>query len=182
MNKGTKIVLGIVFIAIFLLLIYQQIEIENLKPAQPQPTTHPTVNSTPTPSTTPNPTTNPTTTSTIPSGYTEVPSTIVTTQLKVSDRSDQFLIIGNVTNNTPNTLYNLGFHIYAYGYPYFQTTPTTMLDTVISMASDNNTHYSKDKPLTTLAPHETISVLILIPPDLRHTTLYGCEATVVQAT
>jgi hypothetical protein len=175
MNKGTKAVLGIVFIAIFLLLIYQQIEIENLKPAQPQPTTHPTVNSTPTPSTTSNPTKTPK----IPSGYSEVPSTIVTTQLSVSSQDVGLVIIGNVTNNSAKTLHNLGLHIYSYGYPYFQTTPTTTIDTVIPIAS--NIYYSTNRTLTTMSPYETISIYIIIPSDLRGTTDYGNEVTVVQA-
>ena len=182
MNKSTKIVLIIVFTALFILLFYQQTEIENLKSSNSQPTPYPTINSTPTPSTTSNPTSTPATTPKIPSAYTEVPSTIVTTHLQVSDQNVGLVIIGNITNDTPNTLYNLGLHVYSYGYPYFQTTPTIMLDTVISMASDDNTHYSTKEPLTTLAPHETISVYIIIPSDPRGTTLYGNEVTVVQAT
>jgi hypothetical protein len=182
MNKGTKIVLGIVFIAIFLLLIYQQIEIENLKPAQPQPTTHPTVNSTPTPSTTSNPTSNPTTTSTIPSGYTEVPSTTVSTNLEVIPQGGYLVLNGNVTNKSPNTLYNVGLHVYSWGYPFIQGGPETLIDDVVPIASGTYPNYQELK-LSTLEPYQTISVIITIYSnyDERTPTLYGNTVTVIQA-
>jgi hypothetical protein len=183
MIKFTKMVIVIAFMAVFLLLIYQQVEIESLKPTQSQPIIYPTASSTPLSSATSNlplnPTTTPTISHNIPSGYTEVPSTIVSTQLWINGQQGNLVISGNVTNNSASSLQNLGLHIYSYGYPYFQTTPTTTLDTVIPIAS--GTYYTTNRTLTSMSAYETISVVIIIPSDLRGTTDYGNEVTVVQA-
>lgn len=180
MNKATKVVLVIVFIALFLLLIYQQIEIENLKPSQSQPSPYPTITSTPTH--TSSSTSTPSTTPKIPSGFTEVPSTIVTTHLSVSQQNANLVISGNVTNNTSDALQNLGLHVYSWGYPLYQTDPQTILDMTIPIAS--GTINTANHTLTTMSPHETITVLIMIPADYasRTVTLYGNDVTVVKAT
>ena len=175
MSRVIKVVLVIVFAALFLILIYQQIEIENLKPSQSQPTTTPTMPSTPTYSPTPTLTPN------IPSGFTEVSSTIVATQLSVSQQNANLIISGNITNNSADTLNNLGLHVCSYGYPFYQTTAETILDTIIPIAS--GTINSTNHTLTTLSLHETITVHIIIPASYasRTVTLYGNEVTVVQA-
>jgi hypothetical protein len=179
MNKVTKVVFIIVFTAVILVLIYQQIEIENLKPSQSQPSTYPTITSTPTP--TSSSTSTPTATPKIPAGFIEVPSSTVTAQLWVSQQNANLVISGNVTNNTSDTLQNLGLHIYSWGYPLYQTNPQTILDMTIPIASGtiNTTNHT----LTTMSPHETIAVVIIIPADYasRTITLYGNEVTVVQA-
>ncbi len=182
MNKTTTVVLVIVFITLFLLLIYQQTEIEHLKFSQLNPSAYPTVNSTPIPSTTSSPTTAATATPEIPPGFVEVSSASVTTKLLVSQQNANLVISGNVTNNTPNTLSNLGLHVYSWGYPLYQTTRETILETIIPIASGtvNTTNHT----LTTMSPYETLTVQIVIPADYgsRAITLYGNEVTVVQAT
>lgn len=179
MNNATKIILFIAFTAVFILLIYQQIEIEKLKPSEsPQPT----INPTPTPFTASTSTPTPTTTPKIPSEYTEVPSTIVSTEFEVLPQGGVLVLNGNVTNKSQNTLQNIGLHVYSYGYPFIQGGPETLIDYVVPIASGTY-RSSQELELSTLAPHQTVSVIITIYShyDYRTPTLYGNEVTVVQA-
>ena len=178
MKKTATAVLVIVFFAMFLFLVYQQLEIEYLKASQLLPTPCPTVNSAPPQS----PTSTPIATPKTPTGFIEVPPTMVSAQLSVSQQNGNLVISGNVTNISSDTLRDLGLHVYSWGYPLYQTNPETILDMTIPIASGtiNTTNYN----LTTMSPHETITVLIIIPAEYasRTVTLHGNEVTVVQAT
>ncbi len=184
MNKIAKVVLVIVFTAVILVLVYQQIEIENLKPIEssnlPQPTA--TLNPTLQPTTylTAKPTSNPTTRPP-PQGYTEVPSTIISTNLDILPQAGVLVISGNVTNISPNILHNVGLHAYSFGYPFIQGGPETLIDITVPIVSGS---YPNNQQLTlsTLSPHESVSIVIIISSqyESRTPTLYGNEVTVVQ--
>jgi hypothetical protein len=186
MNKLTSAVLVIVLAVVFSAIIYQQVEIENLKrqsiTSSPQPTTstpYPTVS--PTSSPTPNPTPTPTSKT-----YTTPPSSPVAADLIIipygsaATAEDYLLISGNVTNKTPNTLYNFGLHVYSFGYPFMaQPIEVTLINVTVPIASgpySNGQHM-----MSTLAPHESIQITIKIIPDLayRTPTLYGNDVSVV---
>jgi hypothetical protein len=178
MNHLSKVVLAVIFIGVFLVLIYQQIEIERLKHPQPlttpQPTSSPTL---PLPS-------YPPTTSPSSVVYTEIPSTIVTTDLVVSQyRSDNetyLLIEGTVANESPNTLYDVGLQVYSYGFPSLGALET-LIDITVPIATGSYYNYEKQYTLTTMSPNENIPVTIKIHPgfEYRSPTLYGNNVTVV---
>lgn len=90
------------------------------------------------------------------------------------------MILGNITNATPNTLYNVGLHVYSFGYLYMaQPIEETLIDVTVPISSD--TYGNGQYTLSTLNPYESLQITIKIIPYLayRTPTLYGNEVSVV---
>jgi hypothetical protein len=184
MNKLTKVVLVIVFTAVLLGFIYQQIEIQNLKSSQSAdllteasktptpPTVSPTTQSKPTPTQNLTPNSSP-----LP--------TNVTANLQITAIRPPvgyyLLINGTITNNSPNTAYNVGLHVSAVGTPLSQT--VVLIEMTVPIASAEYMQYSENTaariqasadgsqnivsnefPLSTLAPYQSVPVEIKIYP------------------
>jgi hypothetical protein len=204
MNKLTKIIVVIFFTAVILGLIYQQIEIENLKSLQSSnstqptatsinPTSHPTLSPTSTPTSGLTPTTTPTS-NPLPANVT---ADLQTTTIR-PPIGYYLLINGTVTNNSPNTAYNVGLHANAVGSPFVQT--VILIDMIVPItsaeygqASDNTAFrvqasangsqniVSNEFPLSTLTPYQSVPVEIKMYPQYQSESaiLRGINVTLV---
>jgi hypothetical protein len=133
-------------------------------------------NATPTPSTAVTTTTNPTNVSYLP---TTVTSDLTSTHIR--SNGDYLLINGTVTNSSPNTAYNVGLNVYATSFidgfnrgvainmvvpivshEYVQLSPTTAAQSFTQ--EGDAIIVSNVFPLTTLAPHESVPIIIKIYP------------------
>jgi hypothetical protein len=169
MNNVKNVVLGVVLLTIFFGLIYLQTEIQNLKSQQTStiPTTSKSSNSEPkgtvsTSNLSPTPT----------PAFATVQSTtiianIIATPTFVSPNTSagQVLIInGTVTNQGPNTEYNVGLNVTAFG--SFSLLPSQEVIDMTVPINSGTYAMGTDYSLSTLTPNEVIPVTITIIPKL----------------
>jgi hypothetical protein len=173
MDKGIIGVLIITIIAIVSItsLSYYVVNQKNETQNSPSPTPTPTSEtaSKPTPKT-----------------YTTPSSSVVAAYLSIEPSGsaatgeNYLMISGNVTNTTPNTLYNVGLQVYSFGYPYTALPiEETLINVTIPIAS--GTYYNEHYTLSQLAPYTSVELTIKIIPDIayRTPTLYGNDVSVV---
>jgi hypothetical protein len=188
MNKLTKIIVVIFFTIVILGLIYQQIEIENLKTLQSSNSTQPTATSinptsypTLSPTSTPTSGLTPTTTPTSNPSPANVTADLQTTTIR-PPIGYYLSINGTVTNNSPNTAYNVGLRASAVGSPFVQTVILINMTVPVVSAeygqySDNTAAriqasadgsqniVSNEFPLSTLAPYQSVHFEIKMYPQ-----------------
>jgi hypothetical protein len=201
MKNLTKVILVIILAVIIFVLVYQQTEINNLKSPQaspspqltPQESQSPFTTLTPTPSytQTPFPTPTPTPEVTIAPTSTAPTSTPLHLGSLSAISADIFvlpiggnelsylLISGNVTNNSPNILYNVGLHVYSYGYPFIGPNEETLINTTVPVSSGSYGGFG-NYTLSTLSPNESLSINVQVHSAYEYRTprLYGNEVTI----
>jgi hypothetical protein len=145
----------------------------------------------PTPTPTSTSTTSPTPASSTPPPPATLTADIVATA--VSDAPDvsgsQVLVInGTVTNNSPNTAYNVGLHAFAggsYEFPYFTPLPAINLTVPLASGTYGQNYANANTPITyalsTLAPYQSVSFNITIIPwaSSQEPVLNGINVTTV---
>jgi hypothetical protein len=185
--------LVIALIALSFGLVYQQIEIQNIKSSLSSPSPQPTATESPSfspPSTSTNsilptqistPTLSPTSTpSLIPSQIVlHLPETGVNAILNITSAlsGGYLLLSGTVTNNSTNTQYNVGLKVFADGYPIVGnpnkltlinlTIPIdsgTYMQTSDGTASLNGGVSTSLFPQSTLNPNQSVAIEIMIYP------------------
>jgi hypothetical protein len=115
----------------------------------------------------PSPTPIPTPTSPTPTPEpTSMPTASVTAVLNATQIADTYslLVNGTVTNNSPNTAYDVGLHVTAVGIPF--TSYETLIDMTVPIASAEYVQSSilgtVKHPLSTLTPYQSVPVEITI--------------------
>ena len=169
MKNLSKVILVIVSLAIFLSLIYLQIEIKDLSPKS-SPTPLPTMNpiATPTLSPTLTPISTPVPVATVTANINATPTLVAPT----TSAGEVLIINGTITNNSPNTAYNVGvraFAIASYEFPF--VSPLAAINITVPIAS--GTYSMKyitaetvvTYPLTTLTPYQSVPINITIIPN-----------------
>jgi hypothetical protein len=138
------------------------------------PKSTPIVNPTATPTATP--------TSTSPPAATVTANISVTANLQLNgslpNSGDNLIINGTVTNNSPNTAYNVGLKVFAEA--VVLAYPRTVIDVTIPVKSgtyNTDTKYT----LSTLTPFQSVSIEIIIYPDYqsKEPNLQGANVTLV---
>ncbi len=197
-KKEFMAALVIVLVGIVMGLVYLQLEIETLKSPQTSPSPSPTIAESPSPSIlTPTPTSAPTPSpSPTPTSSPEATTVLAPTPLHIGSDSAVYadifvtpiggnelsylLITGNVTNNSPNTLHDVGLHIYSFGYPFIGPNEETLINTTVPISSGS--YGGSGQPtLSILSPHESVSVNIQVHSmyEYRSPILYGNEVKLV---
>jgi hypothetical protein len=158
----TVTVIGIVILAVVLTSAVWYTVIFNAPKSTPiaRPTTIPTATLTPTPIVSLAPAT--------------VTANVVASAVSVAPlvSAGQVLVInGTVTNNSPNTAYNVGLHATAsgsYEFPYASTLPAINLTVPIASGEYGQNYVNANTPttyvLSTLAPYQSVFVSITITP------------------
>ncbi len=175
MKNMSKVVLVIVLVAIFSGLIYLQTEIENIESSQATPSPQPTA---PKPSPTLTPTSTPASTS-VPVATVTANINATPTRVAPNSGGDVLIINGTVTNNSPNTAYNVGLRVTAFG--SFTLLPAQeVIDMTIPISSGTYA-MGTDYALSTLTPHQSVPVNITIVPyySSQEPMLSGVNVTVV---
>lgn len=138
------------------------------------------------PNTTPvlNPTSSPTATST---ASPKVPEATVTANINATptlvspntSAGEVLIINGTVTNNSPNTAYNVGLNVTAFG--TFSIIPSQEVINIVVPISSGTYDSGIIYPLSTLTPYQSVPINITIMPNLasHEPTLDGVTVTLV---
>jgi hypothetical protein len=151
-----KLALIIALLAVILGLIFLQIEISNLQSStqtkKPESTPIPTTNSTPSP-----------TQNVSPDVIADINATPTSGYINGVPQSQYLIINGTVTNDGPSTAYNVGLKVTAVGGAHLGV-PLNVINVIIPTTSGTYTT-GKSYALSTLAPHQNVSINITIVPS-----------------